>query len=339
MALVKAGLLTVLVNCAYLAPFLYFYYKKATRVSNIFKSDYVKETIEFRELFIKGSTVNAAGLLNPVLGFSGAACLMIIIFGFLIYKNAEKDSKHEFMISLFWLMILFLISSTSLMPYKQLSKVEIVDMVMPTLQFPYRFTSIVTVLCALLVGYVIDSLRIKTDKKIFLTVGVFIIMLICAFEIADSTVESGGFARMQSLDERYIDYIPEGADNDKLSSELLKKADSEIVIENYVKNGNKISFDYKSLGETLVDLPLYFYPGYIARTSDGKQLMVCSGENMRVRVALLASETKKTVNVFYSESLLFRVSKLVTLFTLLVCAAYFFGISSHGVRLKYHRTK
>lgn len=315
-ALLKAGALTILLNCFYLVPFLYYYFNNATKVNDILSTNYVQETLMVRELFISGSTTNAEGLLNPALGAAGLICIIVLITLLFVNHCKMKGYRYEFMISLFVLMILFLVMSTSLMPYRQLTKIGVIDQILSTLQFTYRFISVATVLFALLMGTITAMGNEIVIRKRTIAFIVFGILILGALHIENSSKNS--IDKIQYLNWEYIDYIPAGADNNKLSPDLFVSSDA--LLTQYVKNGNKIEFEYISNCEDdYVELPLYFYPGYVARDADGNHMPVERGENARIRIPLDSSKKPEVIRVFYEEPLLFKIAGIISGLTLVGC--------------------
>lgn len=323
LVLIKAGIITILANCAYLVPFLYFFTSKCTNVSDLYSSTIPKQTMEFRELFMQGITMNAKGLGNPVLGIAGAVCLLLIFAGFLFENKDSMESRRGFMIGLFCMMVVFILMSSSLIPYKQLCKIGIISEIMSVMQFPYRVLSTASVCCAFLVGYVVDFHISKTDWKILCVTSVCAIMLINTFYFNNTTVERGHSARMQSVYVNILDYTPRGIDIRAVGPSEMKAANAQTEIEHYVKDGNRIHFSYKSEDDTYVDFPVFFYPGYVAKSDKGEQMEVIAGENADVRVLLPATDEEKEIYVYYGELAIFRFARVVTILTLIACIVGF----------------
>ena len=321
--MIKAGITTVLVNCAYLVPFFYFFIGKCTNVSDIYKSSISKQTIEFRELFMQGITMHAKGLGNPVLGIAGAVCILLVFAGFLLKNKDDMESRCGFMIGLFCMMVVFILLSTSLIPYKQLCKIGIIGEIMSVMQFPYRMISMASVCCAFLVGYVVDFHISKADWKIICVTSVCTIMLISTFCFSNTTSERMHYARMQSIFANILDYVPRGVDISAVDSSEMMTANTQAEIDHYVKDGNRISFSYKSEDDTYVDFPVFFYPGYVAKSDKGEQMEVIAGENVGVRVLLPATDEEKEIYVYYGELAIFRFARVVTILTLIACIVGF----------------
>lgn len=319
-AFLKAGILTILLNCFYLVPFFYYYFNNATKVNDILRANYADEALMARELFLNGSTTHAEGLLNPVLGSAGLICIVILMV--LLYINYHKTNgyRYEFMISLFILMILFLVMSTSLAPYKQLAKIEMFDQMLSVLQFTYRFISISTVLCALLIGTITAMGNDIVVGKRTITFIVFVVLIIGALRIED--IHGEEIDRIQYLNYEYTDYIPAGADNDKINQDLL--VSSGATLSKYSKDANKVEFEYVSNNDNnYVDLPLYYYPGYVAKDTEGNHLQVGHGENARIRVYLDSLKKSEVISVFYEEPWLFRIAGIISCLTLVGCVGFY----------------
>lgn len=317
-ALLKAGVVTLLLNCGYLVPFMYYYINKTTRVSKILSSNYMNDTLELRELFMKGNTHLALALSGPVLGFVTLVFILVLIIS--LGHHKKDDNTFSFMVSLFFLMLVFIVFSTSLMPYKQLSKIGIVDKVMSTIQFSFRFLSIAATLCALLMGYVVDlHEKAENTRKGFV---LLLFLLLSANALTVENAYSGDFIKLHSFESidpnmNYIDYIPLEADISDLRQEISPSTNA-IEITDYVKNGSRVDFQYNCSEEgAFVDLPMFYYPGFAAKLENGTRLDVEKGENVRVRVYLPKTEAVQNVSVCYEDLLIFRIAGLISLATVL----------------------
>lgn len=110
--------------------------------------------------------------------------------------------------------------------------------------------------------------------------------------------------------------------DDKLTADLQLSDAEKVVVQDYEKKGTKGKLAYQTSEEgQYVDFPIQKYLGYTAEDENGTPLEVTYGNNYRVRVMLNGDGASHTVFVRYRQPVIFRISQVISLLTLLGCIA------------------
>lgn len=123
-------------------------------------------------------------------------------------------------------------------------------------------------------------------------------------------------------DELYLYY---GTDVEALRQrgDIIETSSDLITISNYKKYYTNITLNYvnKSAQEEWMDLPLNYYPGYVARDSDGKSLTVSDGDNHVLRVCV-PSQSSGKIEIQYEECRMYQYADAVSVAYFLIFIVY-----------------
>ncbi|MDD3417306.1 MAG: hypothetical protein PHY47_25495 [Lachnospiraceae bacterium] len=311
-ALAKAITAFLIINGWYIIP-VYIFTKSAVGLNRIQNTDFYEDAVFPGQLLMtKASTFTTLsvgdGIGQEMQLSIGIMCGIVLLLGvFYLLHNRKQEQKaekivHLLMVSLMVLCGVMLFASTTIFPWKALSKIAFISKLMSTIQFPFRFLSIVTVSLALICGLVIENTDMLRKYKKELMVVLIIVGMVGAYEIMDGylqeevyiTKTSGGFTEFE-----LSEYWPDGTKSETFEDTSYWVSGAEITY--YQKEGTKLEFFYDAAQEgAFIQLPLLYYPGYRAKLSDGETLKVVRGEENRVCVALNESKNKQKVTVYYS---------------------------------------
>ena len=94
----------------------------------------------------------------------------------------------------------------------------------------------------------------------------------------------------------------------------------------YYKNGTNYELSCANLSdqEQILELPMTYYRGYVAEDSQtGGDILISSGDNGRIRLTLAGNYTG-TIQVKFKEPVAWRISEVISLFSVVGVACYFF---------------
>lgn len=313
LSLLKAAALFLILNCGYIMALIRFS-GKAVGISTILNQDFYEDAVYPGQLLMTKASANytenlSYGIhdeLSLSIGMIGGIAILILILYLMCYQKRSEvnlDCTHIYIVALTCISGALLFCASTLFPWKGLSHIQFVRELLSTIQFSFRFLGIVSVLLAVTCGLAIAKTEMMNRYRRELFLIIFVAGLFGAAQIMDEyaaqevfvTKSDGGFSDCQ-----LPEYWPAGTKAESFSE--VKPWTANIELEDYKKDGTKISFRYttKGTGQAYVDLPLLYYAGYYAVDSDGAVLSVMAGEQNRVRVLLEETAEAKTVSVKYS---------------------------------------
>ncbi|MBO0470451.1 hypothetical protein JZO66_07825 [Enterococcus sp. DIV0242_7C1] len=314
-ALLKATIVTILLLAFYLVPV----FEQMSRIT--FQVTANPLTLISDRSYALGELL-ANSFENRVFHASSANIGLILLVGLLVngvmlfkQKNVDRD--------LLFLSFLFMFMTTNLFPWQLFDQTPL-----NTIQFPWRFLSIVTLLSA----YLIANDYNKILKKIPYGQGIlilFILLGVVIYEWESIDTEGKRIVSHQSYDQTNSYYI--GAGHEYLPKEvnyqkLLKNKKREISYDPEVMTIKKselsfasVSFDYQvALSKpAIVTLPFIYYYGYQAKViEDGKVKEIPAVLNKQNGYVALSLSGKGKVTVSYKTTWAQKISLSISLITL-----------------------
>lgn len=328
-AMIKAAVLTVLVNVWAIIPFLYY----ARWDLNVFaqRNDLEKYAVYPSQFFQnfnytgspvigKGSVIDEQPLSVGLL--VGFLVVLFIVLAFCSKVFQEREKKLGF--GMLGLGALTLFFTSTLCPWNDLQKIPLIGRGMEAMEFPWRFMGITTVLLCGVAALAVHGAF--AEKKIYYGLGITGFFAVMMF-----SVYADGWSQEQALliqDKNLYtidvnltyagEYYHHGIDQDALIGKMEKVVltDENVTISNFQKNGTKIEFDYagNTGKETYADLPLYHYAGYEVLFNGEKELEQLGGINNEIRILL--PEEEGHISVRYKDVILFQIADVISLLTI-----------------------
>ena len=197
------------------------------------------------------------------------------------------------------------------------------------MQFAWRFLGPATVTIAIAMSIIIGKyVDAKYDSNKSFIENYKIIFEIGLISIAVFVIIVSPYSKQQKY--KIINYNPVpypeyylvGTDTSLLSKDRYITSDNTIHINNYEKNGSKIVLEYTSDSDNgYIEVPLLYYPGYVAKDENGKKLEIAIGDNNVVRVNLNEKKTG-TIIIDYKEKPLYIYADIVSLVTMCYFIVY-----------------
>lgn len=263
------------------------------------------------------------GEMSQTLGLAVSACL----FGGMILFLVKKKGKDSFGLPLFLFGLLMLFGSTSLVPWRKLEGIDLVNVLTTTLQFPWRFlgpaTLAVVMALAVIGAQEYPALSVKT-KRLCLGLLLGLGLHGCVAFGASATqnmpvyLEKAEAINLNSTIGMNQEYLLYGTDTKKLTPCLYTISQDGVQILDRQKTGTTITVNYANgLEYGWIEVPLLWYPGYRAVDLDtGEELPVTVGDNNVVRVTV-PGMSEGTFRLSYTGRGRYRTAEIVSILTLI----------------------
>ncbi|MCA5014350.1 6-pyruvoyl-tetrahydropterin synthase-related protein [Enterococcus sp. S23] len=314
-ALLKATIVTILLLAFYLVPV----FEQMSRIT--FQVTANPLTLISDRSYALGELL-ANSFENRVFHASSANIGLILLVGLLVngvmlfkQKNVDRD--------LLFLSFLFMLMTTNLFPWQLFDQTPL-----NTIQFPWRFLSIVTLLSAYLIANDYNKILKKIPYGQVILI-LFILLGVVIYEWESIDTEGKRIVSHQSYDQTNSYYI--GAGHEYLPKEvnyqkLLKNKKREISYDPEVMTIKKselsfasVSFDYQVVQSkpAIVTLPFIYYYGYQAKVvEDGKVKEIPAVLNEQNGYVALSLSGKGKVTVSYETTWAQKISLSISLITL-----------------------
>ena len=117
------------------------------------------------------------------------------------------------------------------------------------------------------------------------------------------------------------EYLYEGVDeNAPFYGTGIEGNNCSVLSESH--RANRYEVEVSASGDnSFVELPLYYYPGYVAKDADGDYLSVERGNNGKIKV-LFDGDYNGIINVRYKEPVLWRFFEIVSLISFILLILY-----------------
>lgn len=271
--------------------------------------------------------------MSYTLGILCTLGLIVCVYNSFKHKG-EKDEMQRFLRTLTIIAVFFMILSTNIIPWKELqSESKFINNICTTIQFGWRFLGITTfavsIGAGIILGRYVDSQK-KEENDFYQNNRVIIGILILAFLavpyfLRDFSKEDVIFTKESKLNYNLfgqIEYFIGGTDTSKLIADNYNTSSDKVKIVSYSKEKNKIDLEYISLDDNgYIEVPLLYYPGYVAKTDGGKDLEVVAGNNNVVRVNIKESGSGK-IKIEYKQKVSYIIANLVSIVTVAGAIGY-----------------
>lgn len=284
--LVKSVIFTILLNIWWIAPFTYYYFTE--------------------NLFLKaavGELVLTSSFLQALKDSSFTLSLMMLCIGiasaFFIHKSSEKKPAVVFYYGCLMVIFLHLFACTDYFPWDIAILFPPLKVLATSIQFNSRFYNITVVLAAYLLCILLSNIsRKRIHAACLVLISVFAVF--ANYGWLTNYYHEQVFATPIFADTKPFiirEYLPVGTYNENFADTGYQLSNEEIMIEDYVKNEDHVTFSYTAASDGYIDLPMFYYQNYQAKTPDGDMVTLSPGVVNRLRVTLPQTAEKVTVNV------------------------------------------
>lgn len=336
-SLIKAGVLTVMLNLWYILPFIsyssldlkVFNNQEDLHETGIYMSQLFQNFIGF--MGEDHGLENGGGEMPLSIGIAVAAGCISFCFDLFADKDDRGPENRIGKGCLGWGMIALFFTSF-LFPWNVIAGIPLIGRVFSTVQFAWRYLAVALVLLCIPagIGYHNFILNFCGEKKVAgrkgtIAVSVGICLLSLYFLDSISAVPGWNKADVEYVGVSNEDalYLFEASKNfASRAEELVPKAQecgkSEVLFEDSQRG--YLSFEteltVKSFSEgSYFEVPLYWYPGYYALTDSGEKLTVFQTEAGLVGV--MTPEQSCHIMVAYGENVVWKIADWISGMTLL----------------------
>lgn len=341
--LFKAAAATVLLNLWFLVPFLQYMVTEKLRINtkmaerkNI--TDYYASLADFTK---EGKNIYHLFADGDLIGFP--MLLVLLLFILMLMKGKLPRRIKSF--SLFALFTVVL--CTNLFPYVAVAKKSyLLTKIFQTIQYQNRWLNIAVIMLVSLVVLFLSA-EMFDRKKLLCIAG----MLCCLTLYQDQQ-----YIATLAFDQIYLDpismepylkkdlfsynvgkgeYLPVATKTTELTTEI--ESEEQVSIEQTVRNGLSFEVNIKndSAEKKEILFPVLYYSGYRATDVSGyEKLEVVAGDNGRVALTVPANYVG-TVLLGYYEPLLWRITEIISVITLLVLIVAI--CNQNGKLIKYQK--
>ncbi len=259
----------------------------------------------------------------------GAAAILILLLGIIILvRNKEWKEKEKSNIAYGLLFAgLSAAMTLTLFPWDAIEKIGPLHQLVGTLQFPFRFMAI----CMVFVSFLACLLFAVCEKKIHNKKDYKVLLLLLCFVSAWQGMEfidrilyiSSNFiiADGRALAEDNVDtiyggqYYYTGTDYNVVYSQNEPEGGAEI--DEWKRNGIGYTVTCRTMAETCLEIPLFYYPDYRCIDTDtGEEYTVIKGENNKLCVSL-PQNYDGTLQIGFKEPWFWRAGEIISLVFLL----------------------
>ncbi len=321
LSLCKAAGITVLLCLWQIVPILTYTGEKLTVFgpSGLYLPDWLVTLTDVVSIF------SDRGLhsLGIALGTGAGVYLVIDLY----YRGARKKTDGSVTqllslgrIAILWACVTFAMTLW-IFPWDMLCRVSVIDKLIKSIQFPWRLLTITNLmLCIASVA----AFMILIGKRPRWAAG--ITLAVCAGCVAGSfsfiqqasvmdAIEKRAYAENTILTDYLYLYEGESAEAFKDRGNLILSREEDLWrITDYNKEGVRLSAVLtatKEHGDSQVEVPLYYYPGYRA-SINGVETPVERGDKGTVRVMLPAGSEECRLSVWFEDPALWKIADAVS---------------------------
>jgi len=325
---IKMGVTMVLVNFWYIVPFLDFYrmdlgvktmqfvkfYENAAYPAQVFNM--IPDTLGMSYNLNAGMR----GEMPMTMGFVVTLALVVLLY--VLYIKKERAGKFVHIMVLLSLGLAFM--STTWFPWNYLEKYALIEKIVNTIQFPWRLLGYAGVLIILAFScWMSDAVEgeLKAYKRIILLAGAILAAYPTVTYNMCITQQPIFVERVEAVDAAgsagsNYEYLLAGTDRSRFISANYITSGEHVVIKNTHKFASNVTFAYEGAQDgDWVEVPLLWYPGYVAVNEAGESLTTNFGNGNILRIYLQGEQD--TVRVYFKERKMYLAADAVSLATIL----------------------
>ncbi|MBR0366044.1 MAG: hypothetical protein IJH94_04510 [Clostridia bacterium] len=337
---IKAGVLTILLNAWYLAAFLKYYIGLDMAIKHVQKNtEFYQNAIFPTQLFnVFNTSFGYSRLLNEgikseialSLGVGITVC-MAVCFAYFVFRKKQTVEHEQFHFMLFVFACALVFMATTLFPWQILQQNDIINKFCGTVRMPWRFLSLASPMFAISAAAVVTAYTQKPGtKKIIMTILCFVsawafVIWGAAYTNNNDSVLKKHQAVSTAYSAGYDDeYFVVGTNTNDLVPNRYQTSGG-IRVTEFTKRGTSIdlSLEGASSDSSWVEVPLLYYPGYLAKNDRGERLNTYFGTNNVLRIQLTDGTT--AVKLRYKGFLAFKLANLITMLTIAAWVVIAYG--------------
>lgn len=346
LTLLAAAGFTVLLNLGFLVPFFSYF----NDTININSPDWGIQTgysiqnmgmypVQLLGLMNRangGTWATTAGVHSEAaysLGIVLTICTCLFLYFALCNPESRKDKHYRPALLCCLLGILALYMSTCYFPWDTIAAGgDMLHKLVSTLQFPWRFLSIATILFCLPACYVIGNLKKLLSAQMVPVISATLAVLLlvsCGWYYYDFVYTAEPYrvydtGNLNSMALYSCEYLPTGTDTSKIKTNAVY-CNEDTSIADFRKKGTAITAYVTSSTGGTIDFPLNYYRDYVCTDlTTGEILPTEAGYNNMVRITV-PDNFEGHLYIRFQEPVIWRIAEVISLlsFLTLACAALY----------------
>ena len=316
-----AAVETIVLNGYFLVPFLDYYVHMDCNINELGKIPtninmngvYISQLFAFFQQPGGTSTVavNERLMLTPGVILMGAA-----IIGVYLWVRGTADKKIRIYTGLALMFIWFV---SNLFPWQCVGNIPYIGSFLTSVQFPWRYLGIITVILCLLLGEILGRTlvdgqkkidKVKTDRVIIIVSVIFCCYFLSGYADKNYMILSYDTADMnlnEVIGGEYLLYKSGVGGNfhnivcsDGANAKIISQVGTNMTIECEAEQGSNIT------------IPRFNYKGYQVTDEDGNKLVSQSGSNNFIYIAFEKAYSGKLM-VTYVQPLYWKLAGIISL--------------------------
>ena len=316
----KAAFFSGALGLYFLLPFTDYYINVPMRVN-----DYLPGTGIYSENIASLPQIFELPLEKEPFG-AGPLCGLVILAAIYLYLKQKGKRNRQVGITVILCIVLIWMSS-NFFPYAAANHFFYIpySAVLEQLQFPWRWVSILTVLCYALFGWELAQLKDSGYKN---TVVLNLYILFAIIITTQSYIYTDTLYR-EIDDYDYInvsatnawgwdfevarEYAPRHITMDSVHPLEIEHADT-VEIRDEKRQSLKfwLSADNPSDQDETLVFPVFAYKGYRAVLADGTEIPIEAGHDFRIQLTIPAHTAWNGLHLYFAETPLWRLSELIS---------------------------
>ncbi|MDR0906264.1 MAG: hypothetical protein LBN00_08860 [Oscillospiraceae bacterium] len=285
--------------------------------------------VELFATFIKADGLSEE-LKSPFTGMpltvGGIFGLGLIIYMYI--RFAKRDRDQSGVRGAFFLALGALFAASTLFPWRLAAELPVVGRLLVSVQFPWRYLGIASVGLAVVLTCGVAHFAESAEKHRHAIL--FVCALAVIFAVSpyyDNYLQNDkltaaladSYAKPNTTMLGGQEYLRHGTGKDALLERGTGVVGFGAEINNIDRDYTTVTFDFEGAQDgAYAELPLYYYPGYVAEDEYGGALTADAGENGVVRVNLPSGTRGGTVTVRYREPAVYRIAEVISLLTIII---------------------
>lgn len=322
LAIIKAAGLTLGVSAGVYLPILEQMQGQKYALTTDPLINITNEILPLKQL-IYNSMTNQVFSANTV---NVGAVIFIGLLGYTIYNLFHRKN-----LDLTFIAVLLLVGSTNLFPWRIFS-----HSILAMIQFPWRFFSVISLIVAyLLVNDDMNIFRNKYFAYSFIAVISLVTVGLGQQTVNESPDKLESYAAFNKIDSFYIgaghEYLPSEVSYPEVlehKDRMLDYNRSMVSIDGSTINRQYIAFNFNTYGKTAkIELPLIYYKGYQTEVyGTGRSTVPEISKSGLTDIKLTGNGT---VKIQYENTLIQKLSLMISLTTIFFMALAFFSKRRH----------
>lgn len=344
-SLIKAGLLTALLNLYLLIPLADYYLHEDFNLLNDQDEGLVVNATgaylsQIIGIFYSGNSKaysKAYGQTRGEMVLSIGILLVAALFAFIWIRCAYRAKEEQKKLMTLGnvavagaLLSIFL--SLWIAPWQGIAQVPILNK-LKSVQMIWRFLTLASLFCSVVLGCVLLLLEDRKPKWKKTIYGIAICAaFVCSFYYMDSLSENKSYYDRTLVNECGDDalYLRRSADVDMEGTRTVRSSVEGTEISGYERRETAVRFSYalpEGTQEAVLSAPLYYFTGYTAAL-DGEPVEVTESDQGLVSVAV--TKSTGTVSFLYTPKRSWTAAGWLSLAAWILCAGY--GVRISGKR-------